>query len=203
VQVDAAGVAWVSGRGGIRGYAPSGRHRDPETGTWRRATPWKPILVAGGGVGGTADPVMFMHNSLRPLNGRVHAQGMQDGNVLIGTEEQFNDGCDTDGRVVFSDLTDSWGGDRATASTPEQPYRMTPLASWAPTDGAPDTTAETDDCSAHYFSLQDAVLASAWYSQGTRLLDVSDARNPRQIAYFRVQATDPVTNPSSVVWDAR
>jgi hypothetical protein len=47
------------------------------------------------------------------------------------------------------------------------------------------------------------VLASAWYSQGTRLLDVSDARNPRQIAYFRVQATDPATNPSSVVWDAR
>ena len=29
------------------------------------------------------------------------------------------------------------------------------------------------------------------------------SRHQRQIAYFRVQATDPATNPSSVVWDAR
>jgi hypothetical protein len=203
VQVDDAGVAWVSGRGGVRGYATSGRHRDPETGQRRWAAPWAPVLVAGGGVAGTADPVMFMHNSLRPVDGRVRASGVKRGNVLIGTEEQFNDDCATDGRIVFSDLTDSWGGVRATASTPEQPYRMPALSTWHPTDGSPDTTAATDDCSAHYFSLQDGVLASAWYSQGTRLLDVSDARHPRQIAYFRVQATDPASNPSSVVWDVR
>ena len=118
VQVDAAGVAWVSGRGGIRGYATKGRHRDPETGMLRTATPWAPVLVAGGGIGGTADPVMFMHNSLRPLNGRVHAAGIQDGNVLIGTEEQFNDGCETVGRVLFSHLTDTWVDDRAVAAPP-------------------------------------------------------------------------------------
>jgi hypothetical protein len=178
VQVDDAGIAWVSGRGGVRGYATSGRYLDPDSREWRWAAPWAPVLVAGGGVAGTADPVMFMHNSLRPVGGRVRAAGVKPDNVLIGTEEQFNDDCETDGRIVFSDLTDSWGGAGAAASTPERPYRMPALSSWHPTDGAPDTTAATDDCSAHYFSLQDGVLASAWYSQGTRLLDVSDARNP-------------------------
>ncbi len=49
VQVDAEGIAWVSGRGGVRGYATSGSLRDPMTNTTRTATPGDPILVAGGG----------------------------------------------------------------------------------------------------------------------------------------------------------
>jgi hypothetical protein len=129
------------------------------------------------------DPAARNNVSKTRLPGCKSAAGVKRGNVLIGTEEQFNDDCETDGRIVISDLTDSWGGAKATASTPERPYRMPALSTWHPTDGAPDTTAATDDCSAHYFSLQDGVLASAWY--------------------FRVQATDPATNPSSVVWDVR
>ncbi len=50
VDEDAQGIAWVSGRGGIRGYATRGRHRDPYTNRIRRATPLDPVLVAGGGV---------------------------------------------------------------------------------------------------------------------------------------------------------
>ena len=50
VQVDDAGIASVSGDGGIRGYWTNGRHRDPLTGESRRATPLNPIPYAGGGL---------------------------------------------------------------------------------------------------------------------------------------------------------
>ncbi len=106
VNIDDAGIAWVSGRGGIRGYATSGDWRDPYTDEVRTAKPWRPVLVAGGGVGGTNQPVMFMHNSLRPTDGSVNATGVRSGDVLIGTEEDFTGPCAASGRIVASNLTD-------------------------------------------------------------------------------------------------
>src|SRR5215210_7825762 len=50
VQVDAAGIAWVSGDGGTRGYWTRGRHFDPVEGLTRTATALKPIPYAGGGL---------------------------------------------------------------------------------------------------------------------------------------------------------
>src|SRR5262249_56164067 len=47
VDEDEEGIAWVSGRGGIRGYATDGWHRDPYTNRSRKATPFGPVLVAG------------------------------------------------------------------------------------------------------------------------------------------------------------
>src|SRR4051812_25675616 len=124
VNVDDQGIAWVSGRGGIRGYATDGFHRDPYTDQVREATPVNPVLVAGGGVGGTAQPVMFMHNSERPTSGAVQASGVADGNVLVGTEEDFTTPCGSSGKIVLSDLTDSWGGEGSANSTLDHPYRM-------------------------------------------------------------------------------
>ena len=119
VDEDEQGIAWVSGRGGIRGYATSGRHRDPYLNQWRRATPFEPILVAGGGLewdnpnvqgdDGVAQPTMFMHNSGRPTGGSVRASGVRRGNVLVGTEEDFTTPCGQSGRIVLSDITDSLG----------------------------------------------------------------------------------------------
>lgn len=43
VQVDPAGIAWVSGDGGVRGYWTSGRHRDPTDGKVKTATGCDPI----------------------------------------------------------------------------------------------------------------------------------------------------------------
>jgi hypothetical protein len=43
VQVDEAGIAWVSGRGGVRGYHTRGFHHDPLLGRWRRATASNPV----------------------------------------------------------------------------------------------------------------------------------------------------------------
>jgi len=201
VQVDGDGIAWTSGRGGIRGYATRGSYRDPFTGDKRPATPADPVLVAGGGVGGVASPnVIFMHNSMRPVDGAVRADGVPENDVLVGTEEQFNGACGTDGRLVFSQLTDSWGGDRAVASTPESPYRMKPISTWHPALNTPETTAPNNDCSAHYFDIDGGTLSQGWYSQGARILDISDAANPRQIGYFRVQSDGTAGNPSSNTW---
>jgi hypothetical protein len=206
VDVDAQGFAWVSGRGGLTGYATRGRWRDPETDRKRAATPWNPVLVAGGGIeggpNGVAQPQTdFIHNSDRPDGRYVRAEGVDRGNVVLATEEDFTEPCDQGGRIVATDITDSIGGEPATNSTPEQPYRMKGLSAFHPTQDSPDTTAPITECSAHYFEVSGSTVAAAWYGQGLRLIDASDARNLRQVGYFYVTGTDATTNPSSLSWD--
>jgi hypothetical protein len=216
VDEDERGIAWVAGRGGIRGYATSGRHRDPFQNRWRRATPFDPILVAGGGLqwddptvegdDGVAQATMFMHNSGRPTDGSVGASGVERGNVLIGTEEDFTTPCGNSGRIVASDLTDSWGGEPAQRSTRTNPYRMKTLDSFHPFIDTPETANASLGCSAHYFEIEGPLLGAAWYGQGLRLVDIHDARNMRQVGYYRVtnpnqDETPPATNPSSNSWD--
>ena len=203
VDEDAKGIAWISGRGGVRGYATQGRHRDPYLNRWRRATPFEPVLVAGGGVAGTAQPVMLMHNSGRPTDGSVRANGVKRGNVLVGTEEDFTTPCEQSGKIVLSDLTGSWGGEPASQSTLTEPYRMAPLDTFHPELDTEETTDPTLGCSAHYFEIERSLLGAGWYGQGLRLLDISDARDVRQVGYFRVTGTTPTdgANPSSSSWD--
>jgi hypothetical protein len=45
------------------------------------------------------------------------------------------------------------------------------------------------------------MLGAAWYGQGLRLLDIGNARDVRQVGYYRVTGTDAATNPSSNSWD--
>lgn len=200
VDEDDEGIAWVSGRGGIRGYATSGHHRDPYLNQWRKATPFEPILVAGGGVAGTAQPVMLMHNSGRPTDGSVKASGVKRGNVLVGTEEEFTRPCEASGKIVFSDLTDSWGGEPASKSSLAAPYRMKALDTFHPFIDTPETSNPAAGCSAHYFEIEGPMLGAAWYGQGLRLIDISNARDVRQVGYYRVTGTD-TANPSSNSWD--
>jgi hypothetical protein len=201
VDEDDQGIAWISGRGGIRGYATEGRHRDPYQNRWREATPFDPILVAGGGVGGTAQPTMFMHNSGRPTDGAVRASGVKNGNVLVGTEEDFTTPCGSSGKIVLSDTTDSLGGEPASQSTLAKPYRMKPLDTFHPFIDTPETANPDLGCSAHYFEIEGPMLGAAWYGQGLRLVDISNARDVQQVGYYRVTGTDPATNPSSNSWD--
>ena len=206
VNIDDHGIAWTSGRGGILGYATRGFWRDPYTDKRRWARPWNPVLVAGGGVGGVNQPQTdFMHNSLRPVDGSTRASGVRRGGVLIGTEEDFTEPCAESGRVVFSDISDSLGGEPAANSTPENPYRMEALDTFHPAEdrGPNGQRGEAIDssleCSAHYFELSESTLGVAWYGQGLRLLDVSDARDVRQIGYYRV--TGSMDEESSNSWD--
>jgi hypothetical protein len=205
VDVDANGIAWTSGRGGLLGYATSGKWRDPELSKLRPAKPWDPILVAGGGIEGGANGVAqpatdFIHNSARPLDGVVHASGVADGNIALVTEEDFTSPCSASGRVVAVDITDSLGGEPALGSTPTQPYRMKALSAFHPTQDASDTLSPSGSCSAHYFEVAGSTVAAGWYGQGVRLIDASNARDLRQVGYFYVTGTD-TANPSSLVWD--
>jgi hypothetical protein len=206
VDVDKQGFAWVSGRGGLLGYATHGKWRDPKTDAVRRATPWDPVLVAGGGLpggdAGVAQPQTdFIHNAARPVGGKVRAAGVPKDHIALMTEEDFTEPCDQGGRIVAADVTSSLGGEGATNSTPANPFRMTALDSFHPARNAGDTSAPITECSAHYFELSGSALAAAWYGEGLRIIDASDARNLRQVGYYYVTGTDPATNPSSLSWD--
>jgi hypothetical protein len=206
VDVDANGIAWVSGRGGLLGYATRGKWRDPKTDKVRPAKPWDPVLVAGGGLpggdSGVAQPQTdFIHNSTRPVGDRIRAEGVPKDHVALMTEEDFTEPCDQGGRIVAADITSSLGGEGAANSTPAHPFRMTALDSFHPARNAPDSSAPITECSAHYFEVSGSTLAAAWYGEGLRVIDASNARDLRQVGYYYVSGTDAATNPSSLSWD--
>jgi hypothetical protein len=187
VQVDSEGVVWASGRGGVRGYHTSGRHFDPVANRVRSAVPWNPVPYAGGGIEEATSNSSFMHNSYRAV-GRTKDQAADpavwgNGKLLYITEETFNDGCANDGLLHIVSLDGSFGGE-GWRSTPDNPFRLQPVATWG-VAGQEGSRTDTDDCSAHYLAIKDGVLVQSFYSQGTRFLDVTDPTNLRQVAYFR------------------
>ncbi|TDD71834.1 LVIVD repeat-containing protein [Actinomadura rubrisoli] len=191
IQVDSDGVAWASGRGGVRGYHTTGRHYDPLKKKWRRATAVDPVPYAGGGLDEATTNSTFMHNSYRAV-GRTRGQAADsrrwgNGKLLYVTEETFNDGCANDGLLVIASLKGSYNGE-GWRSTPDKKFRLNTVATWgvAGKEGT-DTSGDqrSRDCSAHYFDVRDGVLVQSFYSQGTRFLDVRDPTNPRQLAYYR------------------
>ena len=130
----------------------------------------------------------------------MRARGVRKGNVALMTEEDFTEPCDQGGRIVAADIAELIGGEGATNSTPEHPSRMTALDSFHPARNAADSSAPITSCSAHYFQLQGSTLAAAWYGEGLRVIDASNARNLRQVGYYYVTGTDAETNPS-LSWD--
>ena len=204
VDEDERGIAWVSGRGGIRGYATRGRHRDPYQNRWRRATPFDPVLVAGGGVAGTAQPD-DVHAQRGPADGRL---GTRRGRRRAATcwwarRRTSRTPCGASGQIVLSDITSSLGGEPAQQSTLAAPFRMPALDTFHPFIDTPETANPDLGCSAHYFEIEGSTLGAAWYGQGLRLLDISDARDVRQVGFYRVTGTTPADgeNPSSNSWD--
>jgi hypothetical protein len=198
VQVDDAGIAWVSGDGGTRGYWTEGRHFDPLEGERRRATPLDPIPYAGGGLpmSVTGDATGgFEHNAWRPV-GRDAPDGdrrYRRGELLLATEEDFGpaaEACANRGQFTIASLEGSFDGE-AWRSTPEDPFRLETVGTWNPAgkEGSRPTTGPFNPlanfCSAHYFDVDDNTVTYAWYGEGTRFLDISDPENPTQFAYWR------------------
>ena len=198
VQVDDAGIAWVSGDGGTRGYWTDGRHFDPVEGRWRHATALKPVPYGGGGLPAsvTGDETGgFEHNAWRPV-GRSAPKGdsrYRRGELLLATEEDFGpaaEACRNRGQFTIASLKGSFGG-QAWRSTPENPFRLEAVGTWnpygkegsRPVGGPYDALANF--CSAHYFDVDGSTVTYAWYGEGTRFLDVSDPENPTQFAYWR------------------
>ncbi len=192
VAVDAAGVAWVSGAGYLRGYWTSGTHVDPVTGTEREATPLNPVLYGGGkipaGEGGPSDQGRFVHGAERPIGptgdrGATNYGGFGEGNLIYSAEESY--GSCPAGPFVVSSLKDALDTD----ATGE----LETVGLWTPADqeGMGDS-----ECSAHWFTMNKGIVAHGWYGQGTRILDVRDPRNPIQVGYFRAEDA----NTSAAYW---
>jgi len=174
VDVDAAGVAWASGAGGVRGYWTSGSHRDPTTGATRAATPADPVPYAGGAYVSPNNPRdTFAHDSWRPLRS---IGGLPAGTVIFVADEDFAPACRDNGQLLALSLAGATGD-----------ARLPVVGSWGPT-GSPGQQ-PSDTCSAHWFEPlpgvgDGAILVEAFYAQGTRFIDVADPRHPVQVGYF-------------------
>ncbi|MFG2000729.1 LVIVD repeat-containing protein [Spirillospora sp. NPDC048911] len=187
IQVDSNGVAWASGRGGVRGYYTKGRHYDPLKKKSRVATASDPVPYAGGGIDEATTNSSFMHNSYRAV-GRTAGQAANpkkwgNGKLLFVTEETFADGCANDGLLVVASLKGSYKGE-GWRSTPDKKFRLRTVATWG-VAGKEGSDPNSKDCSAHYFDVKNGVIAQSFYSQGTRFLDVRDPTNIKQLAYYR------------------
>ncbi|MEA2125244.1 MAG: hypothetical protein QOI80_2026 [Solirubrobacteraceae bacterium] len=198
VQVDARGIAWVSGQGGVRGYWTRGRHRNPVTHVVETATGCDPVPYAGAGTPAEATPSRFMHNAWRdykPMTRkrarRLRKRGKVPRNdVLLGTEENVVTDCPTAGRFATYDLRGTKHGQGFGPAT-SPTGRLKPLDTWTPEQ----EEGSTGCASSHYFASRgDGLTVNAFYTQGVRFLDTSDPRHIRQVGYF--------VNPDSDTWAA-
>ncbi|QWF79761.1 hypothetical protein [Amycolatopsis sp. CA-230715] len=194
VQVDAAGIAWVAGTGGTRGYYTRGWHWDPLKNRFREATAIDPVPYAGGGVSKATMPTAFSHNSFRPV-GRTLSDGPRPtrenpaGSLLLHTEEAFGSPtCKDQGRFVISSLT---GSEQAQSwrATPDKRFELRTVGVWTPDDQEGTLPGKDTFCSAHYFDVQKRIVAYSWYEQGTRFLDISNPAKPIQVAYWRPEGS--------------
>jgi hypothetical protein len=202
VDVDFNGVAWVSGSRGVRGYWTEGLHKDPVTGQDRYATPFNPISYAGGAV--TGNETAFLHNA---YHFPTAVGDRPAGDVMLITNENNNTDCTQAGVFIVASLAGTYDADGPTSAN----TKMARLATFSVNgqegqfhDGKGTTTTSDDigDCSAHWFTVKGNIVALGNYEQGTRFVDVSDPRNPKQVGWYRVPvraATD--TQPAIISSD--
>lgn len=180
-DVDANGVAWVSGSGHLRGYWTSGSHLDPVTGHVATATPCSPIPYAGGNTDEGQLHVQdgIIHNSWHNLSLSVDGRR---GDVLTATEEVTVTDCTKSGRFLTYDIAGTYHGEGWTHQN-----TLHRLDAWTPENQPGSTGCD----SAHWFTDRgDGLIALANYTQGTRILDVRDPRHITQVGYYNVSGTD-------------
>lgn len=135
---------------------------------------------------------------------------VRDGELLLITEEDIwsrqtagstPGGCETQGSFQTWQVKryEATGADQAT---------LTQLGSWTTefnellADELGGSDWDDDDlgqdivptkglCSSHYFSERDGIVATAWYEQGVRFLDVSHPRQIEQVAFFMPEGATP------------
>lgn len=170
-QVDASGLVWISGSGGVI--------------AWNMSDPLSPKVAVPASGGG----LRYQHNSWRPRADEWTpgaGPGVRTGELLMVTEETLfplNGGtplCGDGGRFQTRRVRDT------DAIGSGAPATQTILDTWMPTDALSRTQAS---CSAHYFSERDGIVAIGWYQAGVRFLDVSDPYNIRQIGFYINPAT--------------
>ena len=197
-DLDAAGYVWSTGFDGAAGYDVT--------------DPLNPKAVASTDSNGNKGPYndFVLHNSFRPgadnftqtrdeatgrlVSGSKETANPADGNVLLVTEEDYdNPVCGGGaGEGTFSTWylpyteAEQYAGDYAAGGNGNR-GKMTPLDRWNTeilNSGQPTVAGAL--CSAHYFTYHEAsgLVAQGWYQQGTRILDVRNPRDIKQIGYF-------------------
>ena len=220
VQVDEAGYAWVVGGDGTIGFDTRPRHYGADnllTPTIVARTGPDALnddeLLCRADCTDNGDTVndFIHHNSWRPdarkfrsrKDGALNKPGVKPGETVLITEEDIwsratqattKGGCETQGSFQTWQV-------KQLKTTGENESTVKPLDSYTTEF---NEAIEGDDvegmdliptngfCSSHYFDEQDGLVATAWYEQGTRLLDVRDPKNIKEVGYFMA--------PDSVVW---
>jgi hypothetical protein len=177
-KYDEAGIAWAVGGNGIAAYEVT--------------DPTKPkalnISDKNGQFGYSEyNDRLQLHGSLRP-NARLFQTGttasVHSGNVLLLSEEGDDVDCTDSFQTWYVPHLDA-------AKLPRPPApnsgTITPLDGWSLlNDTIPglERPVDPDFCSVHWFDYhQDGFVTMATYRSGTRILDVRDACNIRQIGY--------------------
>ena len=207
VQVDEAGYAWVVGGDGTIGFDTRPKHYDEDNLlTPKVVSRTGPAalnddeLICGADCtdNGDTNNDFIHHNSWRP-------DARKGGETVLITEEDIwsratsaltKGGCETQGSFQTWKITKfkSTTEDHATMKQLDSfTTEFNELVEGDDVEGM-DLIPTNGFCSAHYFDEQDGLVATAWYEQGTRLLDTRDPKNIKQVGYFMA--------PDSVVWAA-
>ena len=164
----------------------------------REATPLNPIPYAGGGFAESEtndDDGGFEHNAERPV-GRNAPRAYRSGKYLLATEEDFADPSSAAASRATSTsprstaATTARRGARRPAQVPAEDGRLVgavPAGGLAP--GRRAVRAGLRVLLGALLRRERRTVAYAWYGEGTRFLDISDPRHPKQIAYWRPDDT--------------
>lgn len=174
VQVDAKGIAWTAGTGGLSAYIP------------RSNEPLKPTRVIASDY---FDNQFIIHNSLRPgaktwKKASSWSAPIKENELVYVTEEDWlpasNQNCARDGSFQTG-LYRQVGTKK----------KLLPLDHWNLGRGTSGelTGSKKGDvaafCSSHYFDVRSKVASVAWYEQGVRFLSVKDPYKIRQVGFWR------------------
>jgi hypothetical protein len=190
VEVDASGIAWVTGEDGTFGYDTT----DPLHPTLLyRSDP--SIVNTGGGLPGDdgSSPLDFLHHNMKRTSldisdsGRVsRAKQAGLGNVLAITEEDYaKPTCEGQGSLQTWRITSERNAD-GTIKLELLDLWTTELNELANLTGRSPATV---NCSAHWFDVDGTLLAQGWYDQGVRFMDISNPRDVQQVGYHVTQGT--------------
>ena len=180
IDIDSQGIAWIVGAAGTAAYDIT--------------NPLSPVLLGMTDAAGASTPLNdFIHHNSERVD-KINAVGKPIATdvVLITEEDYERPTCQDAGSFQ------TWriNGD-LTATTPAV---LTNVDSWA-TELDELTRLEgkspaTVLCSAHWFDVDRGLVAQGWYEQGTRILDVRDPANIKQVGYFVM----PVTETWAAYW---
>ncbi len=174
VDVDSQGIAWVVGAAGTAAY--------------NITNPAAPVLVGMTDASATTGPLndFIHHNSERVDKITGSGKAVATDVVLITEEDYERPTCKDAGSFQTWKINGEL--------SPLAPATLTNLDSWSTElddltrleGSAPATVL----CSAHWFDVDRGLVAQGWYEQGTRILDVRNPADIKQVGYFVMPKTE-------------